>query len=214
MRLKGLIFDMDGVVVDNHHYHFRAWMDFAKKYQFQLDEDIYREKFNGKTNKDLFEMIFGKITHEEIKKYSEEKEKAYQEIYKKDMKAHVGLIDFLEFARAQKFKIALGTSAPTGNVDFTLDTLGLRKFFDVIVDGSDVKKGKPDPEVYLLCSYKLGLEPKECIVFEDSLAGLESGIMAGCKVVGVATSHKRWELENKTDTIIHDFNEARRVLNL
>lgn len=130
------------------------------------------------------------------------------------MKAHTGLLDFLDFAKSKRFKIALGTSAPTSNVDFTLDLLNLRKYFDVIVDGKDVQRGKPDPEVYLLCAAKLGLEAKNCVVFEDSLAGLESGIRAGCKVVGVATSHKSWELENKTDTIIHDFTEARRILNL
>lgn len=212
--IKGLIFDMDGVVVDNHQYHFRAWMEFAKKYNFELNERIYREQFNGKTNKDLFKMIFGDLSDEMIQKYADEKEQYYQKTYREHMKAHTGLIDFLEFAKKNHFKTALGTSAPTSNVDFVLDNLKLRKYFDVIVDGKDVEKGKPDPEVYLLCAGKIGLEPKFCAVFEDSLAGLESGARAGCKVIGVATSHEKWELEEKTDTIIHDFNEAKRVLNL
>lgn len=212
--IKGAIFDMDGVVVDNHKFHFKAWMAFADKYNFHLNEQIYRDKFNGKTNADLFYMIFGSVTKEQMQKYASEKEGMYQELYAEHMKAHTGLIDFLEFLQKNKIKIALGTSAPPMNVDFTLDTLKLRKYFEVIVDGTQVEKGKPDPEVYKLCCMKLGYEPKECVVFEDSLAGLESGERAGCKIVGVATSHEARELKPKTDLIIHDFTEARSLLKL
>lgn len=212
--MKGAIFDMDGVVVDNHKYHFKAWMAFAKKYQFELNERIYRDQYNGKTNADLFRMIFGNISEEEMKKYADEKEGMYKDLYFPDMKAHKGLIDFLEFLQKKCIRIALGTSAPTGNVDFVLDNLRLRKYFEVIVDGPQVVKGKPDPEVYLLCALKLGLDPKECVVFEDALLGLEAGERAGCKIVAVATSHEAYELKVKTDLIIHDFTEARSLLKL
>lgn len=212
--MKGAIFDMDGVVVDNHKYHFKAWMEFAKRHRFHLDEQIYRDKFNGKTNADLFHMIFGAVTPEQMKAYADEKEGMYQELYRADMKAHTGLVDFLEYLQKRRIKIALGTSAPVFNVDFTLDTLKLRKYFEVIVDGSQVERGKPDPQVYQLCAMKLGLEPKDCTVFEDSLAGLESGARAGCRIVGVATSHEAWELEGKTDLILHDFTEARSLLRI
>lgn len=205
---------MDGVVVDNHAYHFKAWMAFSKKYKFPLDEKIYQESYNGKTNADLFRMIFGNISAEEMKYYADEKEGMYQKLYAPDMRAHKGLIDFLDFLRHKKIRIALGTSAPTSNVDFTLDTLKLRQYFEVIVDGQQVERGKPDPQVYQLCALKLGLNPNECVVFEDSLAGLESGARAGCKIVGVATSHEAYELEVKTDLILHDFTEARRILKL
>lgn len=209
-----MIFDMDGVVVDNHRYHFAAWMMFAEKYKFELNREIYREKYNGKTNADLFRMIFGQISEEEINRYADEKESLYQKLYSENMKAHTGLIDFLDYLQKKKMKIALGTSAPTMNVDFTLDTLKLRKYFEVIVDGSQVERGKPDPQVYQLCAMKLGLEPKECVVFEDALLGLEAGERAGCKIVAVATSHEAYELKQKTDLIIHDFTEARSLLKL
>lgn len=213
-KLKGFIFDMDGVVVDNHSFHFKAWMDFAKKYNFQLNDEIYRDKFNGKTNADLFKMIFGDISSEQIEKYSFEKESQYRSIYESEMKPLKGLVDFLDFLVAHRYKIALGTSAPTANVDFTLDKLFLRKYFSTIVDGPQVNKGKPDPEVYLKCAMKLDLDPKDCVVFEDSLAGLESGQKAGCKILGVATSHKAFELHAFTNLVIHDFTEARRLLGL
>lgn len=213
-NLKGVIFDMDGVVIDNHQYHFSAWMSFAQKYKFKLDAGIYRDKFNGKTNADLFQMIFGEISAEQMQAYAHEKEGLYKKLYAPHMKAHTGLIDFLDFLQRSRIKIALGTSAPTENVDFTLDILKLRKYFEAIVDGPQVDKGKPDPQVYQLCSLRLGLNPQECVVFEDSLAGLESGERAGCHIVGVATSHAAYELKPKTDLIIHDFTEARRILKL
>lgn len=212
--MKGAIFDMDGVVVDNHQFHFKAWMAFADKYNFELNSQIYRDKFNGKTNADLFYMIFGSVTPGQMKKYADEKEGMYQKLYYEHMKAHTGIVDFLEHLKKHKIKIALGTSAPTSNVDFTLDNLKLRKYFEIIVDGSQVEKGKPDPQVYQLCCLKLGLEPKDCVVFEDSLAGLDSGERAGCKIVAVATSHEAHELRPKTDLIIHDFTEARALLGL
>lgn len=212
--MRAALFDMDGVVVDNHHYHFTAWMEFSRRHQFLLNEEIYRDKFNGKTNADLFTMIFGTLSSDQIEAFAEEKEGLYQELYGQHMRAHKGLIDFLEYLRGKRIKIALGTSAPTKNVDFTLDRLKLRKYFDVIVDGPQVTRGKPHPEVYLLCAYKLGVEPKDSVVFEDSLAGLEAGLRAGCRIVGVATSHQAFELKAKTDLIIHDFTEAKALLNL
>jgi beta-phosphoglucomutase len=212
--IKGVLFDMDGVVVDNHKYHFKAWMAFAEKYNFELNTDIYRDTFNGKTNADLFKMIFGDINTDQIKKYAVEKEGLYQKLYFEHMKAHTGLMDFLEYLKKQRIKIALGTSAPTENVDFTIDALKLRSYFEVIVDGPQVERGKPDPQVYQLCAMKLGIDPKCCVVFEDSLAGLESGLRAGCQIVGVATSHEAYELEVKTNLILHDFTEARSLLRL
>jgi len=212
--IKGAIFDMDGVVVDNHQFHFQAWMAFSQKYNFELNAQIYRDKFNGKTNADLFGMIFGNISADEVNKYADEKEGMYQKLYAEHMKAHTGLLDFLDYLRSKRIKIALGTSAPPQNVDFTLDALKLRSYFEVIVDGSQVERGKPDPQVYQLCAMKLGLDPKLCVVFEDSLAGLESGQRAGCKIVGVATSHKAYELKVMTDLIIHDFTEAKTLLKI
>ena len=210
-NIKGFIFDMDGVIVDNHRYHFKAWMAFATKHKFELNEKIYRETFNGKTNTDLFKMIFGEISQTQIDAYALEKESNYQKLYAEEMKPLKGLIDFLEYLHLRRYKVALGTSAPTSNVDFTLDNLFLRKYFHVIVDGPQVLRGKPDPEVYVRCATLLGLDPKDCVVFEDSLAGLESGKRAECEIVGVATSHEAYELKPLTENIIHDFTDARNL---
>lgn len=186
-------------------------MEFARKHQFELNEQIYRDEFNGKTNADLFRKIFSNPTPEEMKNYAEEKEGLYQKLYFPEMKPLKGLLEFLDYLRSQKIKIALGTSAPPLNVDFILDNLSLRKYFDAIVDGTQVDIGKPHPQVYQLCARKLGLKPEQCLVFEDALAGLEAGKRAGCTVVGVATSHHAQELSGHTHYIIHDFTEGKRI---
>ncbi|MFL5783892.1 MAG: HAD family hydrolase [Bacteriovoracaceae bacterium] len=209
MKIKAVIFDMDGVVVNNHEYHFKAWMDFAEKYGFELNEEIYKDQFNGKTNKDLFRIIFDDPTDEEIAAYGEEKESMYREAYYDDLAPHTGLLDFLSALKRGRYKIALATSAPTENVDWVLDNLQLRPYFDVIVDGTEVDNGKPDPEIYLTVCTKLEVDPQYCVVFEDSLAGLESAKEAGCCQVGIATSHEPWELEGHTEHIIHDFTEVK-----
>lgn len=211
MAIKAVIFDMDGVVVDNHKFHFKAWMDFADKYNFELNEEIYREQFNGKTNRDLFRMIFDDPTDEEMETYAEEKESCYRELYYDALAPHTGLLDFLASLKRNRIKIALATSAPTENVDWVLDTLQLRPWFDVIVDGTEVDNGKPDPEIYILACDRLEVDPGDAIVFEDSFAGLESANAAGCMSVGIATSHEKWELEDKSEHIIHDFTEVKAI---
>jgi beta-phosphoglucomutase family hydrolase len=213
-ELKGFIFDMDGVVVDNHKYHFQAWMEFSQKYKFPIDEQIYRDQYNGKTNADLFRMIFGNISQEQMDAYAHEKEGLYRQLYLAEMKPHKGLLEFLEYLHRRRFKVALGTSAPTANVDFVLDGLFLRKYFHQIVDGSQVLRGKPHPEVYLKCCERLELSPSQCVVFEDSIAGLESGKNAGCTVVGVVTSHEAYELKPYTENLVYDFTEVRSLLGL
>jgi beta-phosphoglucomutase len=209
-KYRGHIFDMDGVVVDNHQFHFKAWMEFSKKYGFSLDEKIYRENFNGKTNRDLFMMIFGEnISSEQIQSWTSEKEGLYRELYLPHMTPVKGLINFLENLQRHRHRLALGTSAPGANVDYILEGLFLRKYFNHIVDGSMVLKGKPHPEVYLKCCDKLNLRPQECVVYEDSIAGIEAARNAGCAVVGLATSHEAYELRPYTDIIWHDFNEGK-----
>lgn len=209
---NGFIFDMDGVLVDNHKFHFQAWMEFADKYKFPLNEEIYRRDFNGKTNADLFRSIFGSISDAEVLAYALEKETRYQEIYRNFMKPVDGLIPFLETLRSKGKKLALGTSAPSTNVVFTLDSLNLRKYFDCIIDGSQVKLGKPNPEVYLLCAKGIDLPPNECVVFEDAILGIQAGKAAGCTVIGVSTSHKREELSDHVETIIDNFLDIEKSL--
>ena len=202
---KAALFDMDGVIIDNQAYHIQAWMKFSKVHNFPLDLDHYYKNFNGKTNQDLFKQIFGTLTPERFHELTEEKEYLYRESYKDHVQPLEGLIKFLEKLKNQKIKMAIGTSAPKSNIDFIFNKINIRSYFDTIVDGSMVKKGKPDPEIYLLCAEKLKEDPKNCVVFEDAFLGIEAGFRAGCHVIGVATTHTEEELRPKTKEIIKNF---------
>lgn len=200
----GLIFDMDGVIVNNNEYHYLAWQKLAEKYNIKIDRDYYREKMNGRTLMELMEVVFdGELDASEAKRIGMEKEEIYRELYSAHRQPTPGLIALLETAKSKNVPMVVGTSAPKANVDFTLDGLDLRKYFKGVVDDSMVTKGKPEPEVYLKCAELIGRNPENCIVFEDAVSGIQAGKNAGAKVVALATSHDPGELSG--DLIINDF---------
>ncbi|RED97486.1 HAD family hydrolase [Marinoscillum furvescens] len=204
----GLIFDMDGVIVDNNDFHYKAWQQLAARHDIQIDEDFYREKMNGRTLNELMDVVFqGKIPHSEALAIGLEKEKIYRELYAKHLAPTPGLLELIATASEKEVPLVVGTSAPSENVVFTLDGLDLRKHFTGVVDDSMVTKGKPEPEVYLKCAAMINRDPQHCIVFEDAISGITAGQRAGAKVIALATSHKREELD--ADLIIDDFTQLR-----
>ncbi len=204
MSKYAVIFDMDGVLADNNPWHIRAWMEFAAKHGRKITPADVTSRF-GCTNQDYISFLFERaVGKEEAEQLGEEKEKLYRELYKKEMKPLAGLVSFIESCHASGIRIGLGTSAPASNAWFVLDGFHIRKYFSVVIDASQISKGKPDPEIYLLASAKLGVPAEKCLVFEDSAFGVEAGKRAGMKVAGVLTSHKPEELK-KADLLVHDF---------
>jgi HAD superfamily hydrolase (TIGR01509 family) len=201
---KAFIFDMDGVIVDSNPYHKIALQQFCKQLGYDLTEAQLREKIYGRTNKDWIFNLFGDIGDARIQQYAEEKEALYRQVYDKDITAVNGLVVFLEKMDALGIARAIATSAPRSNVDFSLSKTHTERFFSTVLDDSFVSKGKPDPEIYLKSAAALGYAPADCIVFEDSLSGVQAGKQAGCKVVGITTTHSPEEL-HETDFIINDF---------
>lgn len=201
-----LIFDMDGVVVDNDLYHFRSWQDYAKTLGKVVSFEEVKSWF-GSTNQVILENLLGKhVSSKEIEQHARRKEKHYREIYRQDIQPVKGLKSFLELAQKENFRIGLATSAPPENVDFVLSSTGLTDFFEVITDDTQINSGKPDPEIFLKTAKKLQASPSGSIVFEDSFHGIEAARRAGMYVIGVATTH---ELENlvHADLQITDFTE-------
>jgi len=195
--IEAILFDMDGVVVDNLPYHVDAWLLFCKKNNIPLTRELFYKELNGMNSKDTFEWFFKRqMTREEITPLEEEKEVIYREFYQPHLAPAPGLVPFLSEVKKLGIKTALATSAGPGNIDFTIDGIGLRNQFDVIVGGAEVKKGKPDPEIYLLAAHKLGVNPINCWVIEDSMQGIKSGQAAGCQVVGITTSHSHEEISH------------------
>ncbi len=197
------IFDMDGVLVDSNPTHKIALKQFCKKHGYDLSEKDLREKIYGRTNRDWLLNLFGDLNEETIRAYAEEKEALFRELYV-DIKPLDGLHSFLKKLEAAGIPLAIATSAPRANVDFTISKTGITHFFPIILDDSFVTKGKPDPQIYLKSAAALGIPPGQCVVFEDSLSGVMSAKLAGCKVVGLTTTHTREELI-ETDLNIDNF---------
>lgn len=199
---------MDGVIVDNHIYHVRSWAEFCKKNSIPFDEITFRTEYFGKNTRDTFHGLLDyKLTEEKINTLGEEKERIYRDIYKNFMVPVNGLIPFLISLKERGIKTAVATSAPTSNLDFTLDNLKIRHLFDVVVDASGITNGKPDPEIYLKAASLINISPADCVVFEDSISGIKSGQNAGMRVVALATTHTPEELP-KTSLTIKDFTEV------
>ena len=201
-----VLFDMDGVIVDSNPYHKVALREFCKQHGHDLTEEDLRTRIYGRTNRGWITSLFGEIPEELLKQYGDEKEALYRKLYENDIAPVTGIREFLDSLNRHRIARGIGTSAPRANVDFTLSRTGLTPYFEVILDESFVSKGKPDPEIYLKTAAALGYAPKDCIVIEDSLAGVESGLSAGSQVVAITTTHTRAELEH-AHLVIDDFTQ-------
>jgi beta-phosphoglucomutase len=197
------IFDMDGVIVDSNPTHKIALQQFCKEHGYSLSENDLRERIYGRTNRDWLLNLFGNLDEQTIRKYADEKEALFRSLYD-DIKPLPGLLSFLAELDRLNISRAIATSAPRANVDFTLDNTGTRQYFHTILDDSFVTEGKPNPQIYLKSAEALGFEPSNCIVIEDSLSGVTAGKRAGCKVIGVTTTHTPEEL-GEADLVIENF---------
>ena len=207
MSSIALLFDMDGVIVDNHKFHLKSWLGFFEKHNIHMSEEEYKANVNGRRMENILpDLLSREMSDEEVWDVGEEKEALYRELYRPHIKPTAGLVTFLAEVTRQRILRTVSTSAPPANVDFTLKHTGLRRYFSTIIDATMVTQGKPHPEVYLKSAEALGVEPAQCVVFEDAILGIQAGKNAGMKVVGVATTHSRAELEAEdTDLVIDDF---------
>jgi beta-phosphoglucomutase len=202
-----VIFDMDGVIVDSNPTHTIALRKFCEMHGHRLTDEELKSKVYGRANKDWLPDIFGdQMTPAEYKKLADEKEALFRKLFEPIIQPLNGLIYFLENLRKNKIPLAVASSAPPENVEFTLDKTFTKKYFAIILNESDIEKGKPDPEIYLKAASLLNISPENCIVFEDSLAGVEAAKNAGCKVIGVTTTHAKKEFFG-TDLVIDDFTD-------
>ena len=207
--------------MDNHRYHLASWLSFFEQHDISMTEAKYKEQVNGRVMHTVLPQLLGReLSSEEIRSLGEQKEEAYREAYRANIRPTPGLVAFLEELQQNDVPRAIATSAPPANVNFTLDNTGLRAYFPVIVDDTMVTHGKPDPEVYLLSAEQLDMPPARCIVFEDAILGIQAGKNAGMYVVGVATTHTREELQDtEADYVVDNFegltmNKLREALEI
>lgn len=206
---RAFLFDLNGTMIDDMHYHVKAWHRIANELGAGLSYEQVKEECYGK-NHELLERIFpGRFSEEEKTRMSIEKERQYQQEFGPHLRLISGLDRFLKKAEADRIKMAIGSAAIMYNIDFVLDGLNIRHYFDAIVSADDVSHSKPDPETYLKCAGKLHIPPGQCIVFEDSPKGVESAARAGMKAVVITTMSSKEEFGSYENVLlfINDYND-------
>jgi beta-phosphoglucomutase family hydrolase len=203
-KIEAVIFDMDGVIVHSNPVHKTTINEFCTKYGLEVSDKELREKVYGRTNQDWIPAVFGDISQKRIDELADEKEQMFRDVF--ETKEHMvpGIIDFLDKLKENGITMVVATSAPAENADHILEGLVITDYFEAVLNSSHVTKSKPDPEPYLKAAKAVGVDPKNCIVFEDSISGVQSGLGAGAKVVGVATTHTHQELD-ACHLVVDDF---------
>ena len=209
---EAFLFDLNGTMIDDMKYHLEVWFEVITK---DLGANLTREELSSQMygkNEEVLIRIFGESRFKQFNfdAISQAKEERYQEIYKPHLQLLPGLHDFLQSTK-EKIKMAIGSAAPPFNVDFVLDNLKIRDYFQAVVSGVDVVESKPHPEVFLKAAKRLGVKPSSCIVFEDAPKGVEAAANAGIECVVVTTMHDANEFTsyNNVRLFISDFLDPR-----
>jgi beta-phosphoglucomutase family hydrolase len=205
LNAMAVIFDLDGTLIDNNSFHLKTWKIYLKKIGKDISEKAYRENINGRTNKDALEYIYNKkMTDDEAMVFALEKEALYRDIYCPHIKPVDGLLELLEVLHNLDIPMAIATSGIPVNIDFMFEHIPIKQYFKIVVNSSHISKGKPDPEIYLKTASLLKIPPKNCLVFEDAVVGVNAARAAGMKVIAITTTQSKEELKD-ADMIIKDF---------
>ncbi len=212
MNVKGLIFDLDGVIVFTDKYHYQAWKKMADEMGIYFDEEI-NNRLRGVSRMESLEIILERyegapLFEEDKQKMAEEKNNTYRELLKTMTPADVTqeVRDTLKELRNKGYKLAIGSSSK--NAKFILEKVELLEAFDAISDGNNITNSKPDPEVFIKASEYIGEKPEECIVVEDAYAGIDAAKSGGmlAAAIGDATSY------DKADFVLKTFSDLLRIV--
>lgn len=220
--MKGIIFDFNGTLFWDSQLHYDAWRMFSEKLRgYPFTDDEMRKYMFGRTNKDIITYCTGKVPSDDIvEKLAYEKESLYREQCLKDkehFKLAPGAVEFLDWLTENDIPRTIATMSEWQNVEFYIREFKLERWFDLdkIVYSNGKIKGKPDPEIYQIACRNLGLVPKDCIVIEDAVSGIESAHRAGVgKIIAIASleSHELYKQFGYLYQIIDRFEEIDKLL--
>ena len=182
---KAVLWDLDGVLVDTAPFHFQAWRELFEGADRSFSEADFWRTF-GLRNDAILRDVLGNLPPREVERLARRKEELYRDKIAGKVRPIPGAADLLRRLRRRHRRAAIVSSTPGENVRLVLHGLGFEGFFEAIVAGEDVRRGKPDPEGFLLAAERLGMEPRECVVIEDAPDGVEAAKRAGMTCVGLA----------------------------
>lgn len=213
-KIIGALFDWDGVVADSGAAHEESWKELAKLNGLPLPEGFFKSTFGKRNLEIIMDILRWTPDPSEAQRLSDQKEEIYRAgIAKNGLPTIRGAVAFVRALKSAGIPRAVGSSTPRENLEQALKTLGMEGDFDALVTSEDVERGKPAPDVYIKAACRLGLDPRECAVFEDSLAGVVAAARAGAKKIALSTTNPKgfWEArenpEEKPDLAIPDFSD-------
>lgn len=188
MSVMGVLWDMDGVLVDTGEFHFQAWREILTEYGIVFTCELHRETF-GMGNASILSQLLGEqLTPKLLSEIADRKEQQFRTAVRGHAEPLPGVHAWLERLQDDGARQGIASSAPMANIDTLIDELGLRGYFDVIVSGEDMP-GKPEPAIFLKVARLLDVPPEDCVVVEDAVAGVEAAKRAGMKCIAVTTTN-------------------------
>jgi beta-phosphoglucomutase-like phosphatase (HAD superfamily) len=196
MRIQGLIFDMDGTMIDSMPFHAQSWVSFVARHGITIDVDELLRKTTGRTGAECMEVLFGRpIAQQEAWALIHEKEEIYRALFEPVFAEVQGFKRFCARAHASGLRIGVGTAGDKHNIAFAMRHLQMDPLPHAMVGGDEGLPGKPEPAIFLEAARRIGADPAACIVFEDAPFGIEAARRAGMKAVAVCTSHSAAQLD-------------------
>lgn len=203
----GVIFDMDGVLVDSSDAHFAAWRMLGEEVGRPYPRDLFERTF-GMHNRQILPLWLGsEVPPAELEELSARKEAMYREVAAATLRPIAGVVPLVRGLSEAGFRLAVGSSGPRPNVELALGVLGVGQLFHALATGDEVREGKPHPEIFQIAARKLELDPGRCLVVEDAPQGVKAGLAAGARVLAITTSRPRPELEG-AHRVIDFFDEV------
>ncbi len=206
---RAVIFDVDGVLVDSYQAHFDSWQRLAdERGCHKLTATEFLETF-GRTSREIIAELWpgAPLADHEIAALDDYKEELFRDVLRSRFQAMPGAAALIDALHAANFSIAAGSSGPPDNVYLVLDLLQRRDRFDAIVTGTDVTRGKPDPEVFLTCARRLDIPPHRCAVIEDAMVGVEAANRAGMTSIALVTPPRNPDMFQHADHIVRSLTE-------
>ena len=200
-EIAAVIWDMDGVLADTAPHHLLAWQETFAKRGINFTEADFKRGFGIRNDAIIKNTLGEQVTEAEIETIAREKEATFRRIIGKDVKPLPGALELLQALDERGVKMAIASSTTIENIRLIIGSLGIKKYFKAVVTGHDVTEGKPSPQVFLLAAKRLGAEPRNCIVFEDAVAGVKAAKSAGMYCVAVSNTHPREKL-TEADLIV------------